>query len=82
MALETVTKAQVLEMSQKYLLQTGSFRRTLSVHMISRKLEVALPLPRETIEIVDAFTFKMSLDSTPGAAPVVSHTSTILDSRM
>jgi len=80
--LETVTKAQVVEMYENYLLQTGPFRRTLAVHMISRKLEVALPLPEGTIEIVDVHAFKEGLDSTPGATPVAPHVLSIPDSRM
>jgi hypothetical protein len=72
----------MLEMYEKYLLRKGSFRRTLAVHMTSRKLEVALPLPGETIEIVDIHAFKAGLDSTPGATPVAPHASGIPDSRM
>ena len=72
----------MLEMYEKYLLQTSQFRRTLGVHMISRKLETALPLPGETIEIADIHTFKAGLASTAGAVPVVPHTSSIPGSRM
>jgi len=81
-ALESVTKAQMVEIYERYLLQEGPSRRTLAVHMISRRLEVALPLPDETIEIVDTRAFKAGLDSTPGAAPVAPHTPNIPDSRM
>lgn len=81
-ALETITKAQMLGVYKKYLSQTGPFRRTLAVHMISRRLEAVLPLPEGTIEIVDVHTFKAGLDSTPGAAPVVPHVSGVPDSRM
>jgi hypothetical protein len=81
-ALETVTKAQILEMYENYMLQTAPFRRTLAVHVISRKLEIMLPLPGETIEIVDVHTFKAGLDSTAGAAPVVPHVLSIPESRM
>jgi len=81
-ALETITKMQVLEMYEKYLLPKGLSRRTLAVHMISRRLEAPLPLPGETIEIVDIPAFKMSLDSTPGATPVGLHETSIPGSRM
>jgi insulysin len=70
-ALETVTKTQMLEVYEGYLIRTGFFRRTLAVHMVSRKLEAALPLPREITEIVDMRAFKAGLDSTPGAEPIV-----------
>jgi len=50
--------------------------------MISRKLEVALPLPEETVEIVDIHAFKAGLNWTPGAAPVTPLTLHIPDSRM
>lgn len=81
-ALETVTKTQILEVYETYLLQTGSSRRNLAVHMVSRGLEVPLPLPEGTTEIVDVHAFKASLVSTPGAAPVTPHASRIIDSRM
>lgn len=77
-----MTKVQMLEMYEKYLLQTGPFRRTLAVHMVSRKLEEALPLPGEVIEIDDIHAFKARLDLTPGAVPVAPHTPSIPDSRM
>lgn len=73
-AIETVTKAQMLDVYKRYLLQKGLSRRTLAVHTISRRLEVALPLPEETIEIVDICAFKEGLDSTAGAEPVEPHT--------
>lgn len=69
-------------MYERYLLQKGPCRRTLAVHMISRKLEVELPLPKETMEIVDIHVFKAGLDWTPGAAPVVPFTPHIPGSRM
>jgi hypothetical protein len=72
----------MLEIYEKYLLRKGPSRRTLAVHMISRRLEVVLPLPEETIEIVDINAFKAGLDSTPGAAPVTPHTPNIPSSRM
>ena len=81
-ALETVTKAEMIEVYEKYLLRGSPSRRTLAVHMISRRLEVALPLPEETMEIVDIHAFKAGLDWTPGAAPVVPHMRNIPDSRM
>lgn len=81
-ALESVTKAQMLEMYETYLLQMGPFRRTLAVHMISRKLEAALPLPGKMVEIVDVHGFKAGLDSTLGAVLVASHAPNIPDSRM
>lgn len=40
--------------------------------MISRRLEVELPLSEETIEIANVHAFRVGLDSTPGAAPVVT----------
>jgi len=52
------------------------------VHMISRKLEVELPLPKETMGIVDIHVFKAGLDWTPGAAPVAPFTPHIPGSRM
>lgn len=82
MALEVITKAQILNVYEKFLLQKGPFRRSLAVHMISRKLEVVLPLPGETIEIVDIPSFKAGMDSTPGAVPVTPYTSSIPDSRI
>lgn len=78
-ALETVTKAEMTGIYEKYLLQKGSCRRTLAVHMISRRLETVLPLPKETMEIIDVCSFKAGLDSTPGAEPITSH---IPESRM
>jgi insulysin len=81
-ALESVTKAQMLEMYETYLLQSGPLRRTRAVHMISRKLEAALPLPGKVTEIIDIHGFKAGLDSTPGAAPVAPHTPSIPGSRM
>ena len=72
----------MIQIYEGYLLQTGPYRRTLAVHMISQKLEVALPLPKETIEIVDIHAFKAGLDWTPGAAPVAPLTPHIPDSRM
>lgn len=80
--LETVTRAQMIDVYERYLLQEGPSRRTLAVHMISRRLEVALPLPEETIEIVDIHAFKAGLDSTPGAAPVARHAPNIPNSRV
>ena len=73
-ALEIVTKAQMIDIYKGYLLQKGPSRRTLAVHTISRRLEIALPLPEGTIEIVDINAFKEDLDSTPGAVPVALHT--------
>ena len=81
-ALEIVTKAQMMDVYTRYLLQKGPSRRTLAVHTISRRLEVAFPLPEGTIEIVDINAFKEGLDSTPGAVPVESHTPEILSSRI
>lgn len=72
-ALEAVTKAEMTGIYEKYLLQKNSCRRTLAVHMISRRLESVLPLPKETIEIIDVCNFKAGLDPTPGAEPVASH---------
>jgi hypothetical protein len=71
----------MIQVYQRYLLK-GPYRRTLAVHMISRKLEVVLPLPKETIEIVDIYAFKADLDRTPGAVPVAPLTLDIPDSRM
>ena len=81
-ALETVTKAQVVDIYERYLLQRGPSRRTLVVHMISRRLEVALPLPEQTVEIVDIRAFKAGLDWTPGAALVASYMLNIPSSRV
>jgi len=81
-ALETVTKAQMLDVYKRYLLQNSPSRRTLAVHTISRRLEVVLPLPEETVEIVDIHAFKAGLDSTSGAAPVAPHTPDIPSSRI
>jgi len=72
----------MIQVYERYLLQGGLLRRTLAVHMISRKLEVALPLPEETVEVVDIHAFKAGLDWTPGAVPVASLTPHIPDSRM
>ena len=80
-ALESVTKAEILEMYEGYLLQTGAFRRTLAVHTISRKLEAVLPLQKETVEIVDIHAFKSGLNSTLGATPVTPHAPSIPDGR-
>ena len=52
------------------------------MHMISRRLEVALPLPEQTVEIVDIRVFKAGLDWTPGAAPVASYMLNIPSSRV
>ena len=81
-ALETVTKTQILEVYETYLLQTGSSRRNLAVHMVSRRPEAPLPLPEGTTEIVDVRAFKASLVSTPGATPVTQHASRIIDSHL
>jgi len=81
-ALEVVTKAQMIDVYKGYLLQKGPSRRTLAVHTISRRLEVTLPLPEGTIEIVDINAFKEGLDSTPGAVPVAPHTPDLLSSRI
>lgn len=81
-ALEAVTKAEMIEVYERYLLQKGPYRRTVAVHMISQRLEIAHPLPKETLEIVDIHAFKASLDWTPGAAPVVPHAPYTPDSRM
>jgi len=78
-ALEAVTKAEMTGIYEKYLLQKDSCRRTLAVHMISRRLEATLPLSKETIEITDISNFKAGLDSTLGAEPVAPH---IPESRM
>ena len=80
-ALETVTKAQMLDIYKRYLLQKGPSRRTLAVHTISRRLEVTHPLAEETIEIVDIRAFKEGLDSTPGAEPVGPYTPGVPSSR-
>jgi len=81
-ALEIVTKAQMIDVYTRYLLRKGPSRRTLAVHTISRRLEVALPLPEGTIEIVDINAFKEGLDSTQGAVPVAPHTSDIPSSHI
>jgi insulysin len=81
-ALGTVTKAQILDMYETYLLKGGPFRRSLAVHMISRRLGVALPLPGDITEIVDIHAFKAGLDQTTGAVPVVSCRPSILDSAL
>lgn len=72
----------MIDVYTRYLLKKGPSRRTLAVHTISRRLEVALPLPEGTIEIVDIGAFKEGLDSTPGAVPVVPHTPDIPSSRI
>lgn len=81
-ALETVTKEEMIDVYERYLLRGGPCRRTLAVHLVSQKLEVVLPLPRETIKIVDIQSFKAGLDWTRGATPVTAHTSHIPDSRI
>ena len=81
-ALEAVTKAEMTGIYEKYLLQRDSCRRTLAIHMISRRLEAVLPLPKETMEVIDICSFKAGLDATPGAKPVTSYMPHIPESRM
>ena len=72
----------MLEIYERYLLKEGASRRSLAVHMISRRLEEGLPMSEETVEIVDVHAFKARLDSTPGAVPVAPHAPDIPGSRM